>query len=114
MLISAVISILDYFGSILPARSVTVNHIISPIQGNSSIIYPEEVNEEVNGIEWIGDTIYISPMREISSIYISSIRGPIQGDIEPEEPSPSCQCPDVELWKSSDTSDGTGDHEAFK
>ena len=42
-----------------------------------------------------------------------SISDNIQGVNGTEEGSLPCHCPDVELWKSSDSNDGTGDHEAF-
>ena len=48
----------------------------------------------------------------IEEVHLSKVK-PIQSEIEPEKPSPPCQCPDV-LWESSDSSDGTGDHEAFE
>ena len=75
---------------------------------NTLDIEPQMI-EEVNGIdmteleyhEWIESINYI----------ISHIQGN-SSIIKPEEVSPSCQCP-VELWKSSDSNDGTGDHEAF-
>ena len=57
------------------------------------------------------NTLEIEPPM-IEEVNLSKVK-PIQGEIEPEKPSPPCQCPDV-LWQSSDSSDGTGDHEAFE
>ena len=36
-----------------------------------------------------------------------------QSSLNNEKSSLTCQCLNVELWKSLDSNDGTGDHEAF-
>ena len=62
--------------------------------------------------------IVLSSTPELLPPKINNISGPIIKPIignitTSEEESPSCQCSDVQLWKSSDSNDGTGDHERF-
>ena len=59
------------------------------------------------------EEVYGDDMTELEYHQWRDIKQPCLMCIAPEESSPPCQCPDVELWESSDSSDGTGDHESF-
>ena len=74
-----------------PFRNLSYSSRLSP---NTPDIEPPMI-EEVNGIDRT-ELEYHEWRKSINST------------------SPPCHCQDVELWESSDSNEGTGDHESFK